>query len=139
MPDDLASDISRLSATVSRLSAALERVERRRRRTRTATAVALLAAAGFLIGRNESLRRTRPRRPVRATRRRWPRHGTALKRLSPEQRREFERFEHDADWVSQYFMLYRDRLDPGAIVAVMLGRMALSLRPFPRCARRCRS
>lgn len=132
MPDDFASDISRLSAAVSRLSAALERVERRRRRTRTATAVALLAAAGFLIGSNELA-------PAHATAPAGTRDPAAMakareelfKRLSPEQRREFERFEHDADWVSQYFMLYRDRLDPGAIVAVMLGRMALSVEAVP--------
>jgi hypothetical protein len=134
MPYDVTSDISHLRATVSRLTAALERVERRHRRIKTAAAAALLAAIGFLLGSHEI-----PPAQAEATAPAGPRDPAAMaeareelfKRLSPDQRREFERFEHDADWVSQYFMLYRDRLDPGAIVAVMLGRMALSVEAVP--------
>jgi hypothetical protein len=134
MPDDIASDISRLTATVSRLSAALDRAEQRRRRTRTAAAAVLLVAAGFLLGSHEP-----PPARAQTNAPAGPRDPAAMakareelfKSMSPEQRRELERFEQDVTWVSQYFMLYRDQLDPGAIVAVMLGRMALSVEAVP--------
>lgn len=134
MRDDIAADISRLTSTVSRLSAALERAEQRRRRTRTATAAALLVAVGFLLGSHE-LQPVRaqtnapagPRDPAVMARAR----EELLQSLSPEQRRQLEGFEHDVGWVSQYFMLYRDQIDAGAIIAVMLGRMALSVEAVP--------
>lgn len=145
MPTDVAADISRLADTVERLAKGLERMERRQRRTKGIAGASLLVAAGFLLGGqvsspdlkgalNQAQAQVAP--PAAPVEPRDPAVFAAareslLKRLSPEQRREVERFEQDIAWVSDYMHRYGGQFDAGAMVAVMLGRMAKSVEAVP--------
>ncbi len=125
------SELARLQATVERLAQALEREERRGRRRRGLLAVGLAAAiGGFLLGTQVTGQATAEGAPTEARDPAVTREAL-LARLPPEQRREVERWERDVSWVSQYLHLAGDRFEPGAMIAVMLGRMSRSVEAVP--------
>lgn len=127
-------ELAHLQVTVERLAVALARLERRRRQRRGLLAVGLVAAmGGFLLGAQLSGQATAQPAAQRApTVAADPAAREALlDRLTAEQRRELERWERDVTWVSQYMHLSGDRFDPGAMIAVMLARMARAVEAVP--------
>jgi len=134
MQENTPTEVAHLRASVEHLASALERLERRARRARAFAVLGVLAAsAGFLLGaqlaRTASAEATVavPADPVAVSAAREELFG----RLNAEQRHEVERWERDVAWVSQYMHLYGDRFDPGAMIAVMLARMARSVDAVP--------
>ncbi len=131
---DVATEVSRLTATVERLTGTVARLEQRQRKARTIAAALVLAAGSFLAGSHlmtpaqaQATALGAPRDPAAMA---AAREGL-FKSLSPDQRREVERLERDVAWVSKYMQVYHDQFDPGAIIAVMLGRMAKSVEAVP--------
>lgn len=124
-------ELAHLQATVERLADALDRAERRGRRRRSLVAVGLAALlGGFLLGAQLMPLATAQGTPAAAADSAVAREAL-LERLTPEQRRELDRWERDVAWVSDYMQLAGDRFDRGAIIAVMLGRMARSVEAVP--------
>lgn len=124
-------ETAHLQATLERLADALERAEQRGHRWRGMALVGLLAAlGGFLLGAQVTNIASAQATPPLAREPAVSREAL-LDRLTPEQRREVERWERDVAWVTQYLHLAGDRFDPGAMIAVMLGRMARSVEAVP--------
>lgn len=125
------SELAHLQASFERLADAFDRAERRGRRRRGLIAVGLAAAlGGFLLGVQVTPQATAQGNPAMMADPVAARESL-MERLTPEQRREVDRLERDVAWVSQYLRLAGDQFEPGAMVAVMLGRMARSVEAVP--------
>jgi hypothetical protein len=125
-------DLARLAIAVERLTNDLERRERQHHRTRFALATALLLGSGIFLGNqiiNPAGAQAQPQAASQDAR--SAAREALLKQLLPEQRRDIERFEQEVAWVSHYLQLYGDQFNPGAVIAVMLGRMAKSVEVVP--------
>lgn len=125
-------DLARLATAVERLTNELELRERRHHRAWSGMVAVLLLGCGFLLG-NQILSpaQAQPQPQAVSQDARAATREALLKQLKPEQRRDVERFEQEVSWVSDYLQLYGDQFNPGAVIAVMLARMAKSVEVVP--------
>lgn len=137
-----------LAEAVSLLTEELRatRLEHRRLRRRlnamSAALAALLVVTGWSVAPLFSEADTQPppqARPAPATAEERARQRDELiAMLPPDKRRELETFEREADWLSRYMHTW-DQGKAGAVVAIMLFRMAQSMETMPSMEQQMRA
>jgi len=135
-------DMVRLLADEVRVTRAEIRRQRLRSRAMAIALVFLLATAGWVVLPAFSAAQSRqpPAAPSAPLSRdeRSSRRAELIAMLPADKRRELETFEQEVDWLNSYMQTW-DEGKAGAVVAIMLFRMAQSMDTMPSMERQMRT